>query len=185
MTSETQKNSGSGGQVSALSLSPMDTVPGLQLFMDKWHEAAKRLDDSKNVSPAFYSDLEFTFQEGWRESRTNAIKVESAIKKTENLIQEIKADIILDEVPRLIEEKGLTKTQNNADFRNAVIARNERYKQANEHLNKLQAMLSHFEAHMKVLENTSRFIKKQMEYFTRTGIANADLYITSDKNTRR
>ena len=49
------------------------------------------------------------------------------------------------------------------------MTKNSDYVAANEHLNKLEAMLEHFESHMKIMENTSRFLKKQMDYIIRNG----------------
>jgi predicted Zn-dependent protease len=142
--------------------------PELRLQMSGWENAMKRFPEAKTLAASNYLDLEFAFQEAWRESKRNAIQVGDALKKARQNVSEIKADIILEEIPKLLEDKP--KSQNNADFRNAVMAKNEDYKQAQEHVEKLEAMLEHFESHMKVMENTSRFLKKQMDYFRTNGI---------------
>jgi hypothetical protein len=90
------------------------------------------------------------------------------LKKAKQNVEEIKSDIILDEIPALL--KDMPKTANNADFRRAVMTRNTSYNEATEHLEKLEAMLEHFESHMKIMENTSRFLKKQMDYYIRSGV---------------
>lgn len=145
-------------------------APELRLQMASWQEAMKRFPEAKTLAAANYLDLEFTFQEAWREAKRNAIQVGDALKKAQQNVAEIKSDIILDEIPQLLQEKNLPKSANNADFRNAVISRNEEYKKAQEHVEKLEAMLEHFESHMKTMENTSRFLKKQMDYFRNLGI---------------
>lgn len=142
--------------------------PELKLRMSGWQTAMKRLPEAKVLAASNYLDLEFTFQEAWRESKTNAIQVGDALKKARQNVSEVKADIILTEIPELLKE--LPKSANNADFRNAVIVKNEDYKKAQEHVEKLEAMLEHFESHMKIMENTSRFLKKQMDYFRNIGI---------------
>lgn len=139
----------------------------LKIETSGWEAAKARMNEVQHLVPANYSSLEFTFQEAWRESRRNAIMTEDAIKKALQNIEEIKADIILTEIPKLLEE--MPKGANNTDFRKAVITKNEDYKQANEHLEKLQAILAHLESNMKVMENTSRFMKKQMDYIIRSG----------------
>lgn len=150
------------------------TVPAFRhcqeliLNMTGWESAMSRLVEAKNLAPANYSSLEFTFQEAWRESKRNAILVGDAVKKALQNVEEIKADIILTEIPELL--KDMPKTANNSDFRRAVMCKNSDYKSATEHLEKLQAMLEHFESHMKIMENTSRFLKKQMDYFIRNGV---------------
>ena len=139
----------------------------LRLSVSGWHLAKARMKEVQNLVPANYSSLEFTFQEAWRESRRNAIIIGDAIKKAQQNIEEIKADIILTEIPKLLDE--LPKSANNTDFRRAIISKNPEYKQANEYLEQLQALLAHTESTMKVMENTSRFMKKQMDYIIRNG----------------
>jgi hypothetical protein len=129
-----------------------------------------RMNEAQRLVPGNYTSLEFTFQEAWREAKRNAIQIGDAVKKAKQNVEEIKADIILTDIPELLAEKGLPKTANNSDFRRAVMAKNEDYKKANEHLEKLEAMLEHFESNMKVMENTARFLKKQMDYFIRSGV---------------
>jgi phytoene dehydrogenase-like protein len=144
--------------------------PELRLQMTGWQTAMQRFPEAKTLAASNYLDLEFTFQEAWRESKRNAIQVGDALKKAKQNVEEIKADIIFEEIPKLMKTmpKGVT---GNADFRKAVIARNEDYKKAQEHVEKLEAMLEHFESHMKIMENTSRFLKKQMDYFKNLGIS--------------
>ena len=142
--------------------------PELRLNMSGWEIALKRLPEAKALVASNYLDLEFTFQEAWRESKRNAILVGDALKKAKQNIEEIKADIILEEIPGLLKE--MPKSANNSDFRKAVMAKNADYKEALVHAEKLEAMLEHFESHMKIMENTSRFLKKQMDYFRNNGI---------------
>jgi hypothetical protein len=140
----------------------------LKLNVSGYKKAITSMPLVKNLVPTNYSNLEYTFQEAWREARVNAIKVGDAIKKAKQNIEEIKADIILTEIPKLLE--GHPKTKDNTDFRKAVISKNENYKQASEYLEKLEALEAHFDSHMKIMENTSRFMKKQMDYYIRSGV---------------
>jgi hypothetical protein len=140
----------------------------LRLNITDWEVAMSRFKEAQNLVPGNYSSLEFCFQAAWRESKKNAISIGSAIQKARQNVEEIKSDIILDEIPKLLEE--LPKSANNSDFRKAVMARNTDYAAATEHLEKLEAMLEHFESNMKMMENTSRFLKKQMDYFIRSGV---------------
>lgn len=142
----------------------------LSLDTTDWGMAMSRIYEAKNLVPGNYSSLEFVFQSAWREAKRNAIDVGEAICKAKQNLEEAKADIILDEIPRLMEEKKLSKTANNADFRKAVMARDANYMASLEHLDKLEALLEHFESHMKIMENTSRYVKKQMDYFIRSGV---------------
>lgn len=130
-----------------------------------WTNAMSRVPEIRALVPSNYINLECDIQEAWRESKRNAILVGDALKKAKQNIEEIKSDIILDEIPALLKE--MPKSANNADFRKAVFARSEDLKKAEEHLQKLEALLEHYEGHMKIMENTSRYLKKQMDYITR------------------
>jgi len=139
----------------------------LKLHMGAWINFNNRRHETERIVPSNYSSLEYAVQEAWRESKANLISVENEIIKTQRMIDEAKADIILDELPKALEK--LPKSANNADFRKAIIAKNEKYQTLNEHLEKLESINKHFETHTKELENTSRFLKKQMDYFIRSG----------------
>jgi hypothetical protein len=141
----------------------------LRLNVGGWHTAMSRMKEAQYLVPSNYSNLEFVFQEAWREARNNSIRVGDAIKKAMQNVEEIKADILLTEIPKILET--MPKNTNNADFRKAIFTKNVDYQKATEHLEKLQAMLEHFESHMKIMENTSRFLKKQMDYFIRSGVS--------------
>lgn len=151
------------------------TVPGLgrcsslSLGISKWTESKKRLFEAKTVNPSNYSDLEYCFNEAYREMKNNLSKISYAIAMAKQNIEDIKADIILDEIPKIMEEKGLRKSSNNADLRNAVFARSEKYREANEHLANLQALEMFFEGHIKLMENTCRYMRKRMDYIIRSG----------------
>lgn len=141
----------------------------LKLNMGAWQDVQGRMHETERLVPANYSALEYVVQAAWREAKNNSIQINTAIKKAKKNISEIKADIILEEIPKLLE--NMPKTANNADFRNAVFAKNEDYQKATEHLEKLEAMLAHFESHMDSMKETSRILKKQMDYFQKTGVA--------------
>ena len=139
----------------------------LRLDTSSWESAKSRMKEVQHLVPGNYSSLEYAFQEAWRKARRNAIITEDAVKKAMQNVEEIKADIVLTEIPKMLEQ--MPKSANNTDFRKAIITKNTDYKEAMEHLEKLQAILAHLESNMKVMENTSRFMKKQMDYIIRSG----------------
>ena len=141
----------------------------LRLNLSAWNVIKARMHETENLIPANYSAIEYVVQAAWRESKSNCNQINTAIKKAKKNINEIKADIILVEIPKMLE--SMPKNANNADFRNAVFAKNEDYQAATEHLEKLEAMLAHFEAHMDSMKETSRIIKKQMDYFNKNGVS--------------
>jgi len=141
----------------------------LRLNMGAWEVIQARMHETERLVPANYSAIEFVVQAAWREAKNNSIQINTGIKQAKKTIGEIKADIILTEIPQLLKDQP--KTLNNADFRNAVFAKNEDLQKATEHLDKLEAMLAHFESHMDSMKETSRILKKQMDYFRSTGTA--------------
>lgn len=141
----------------------------LKLNMGAWNTIQSRMGETERLVPSNYSAIEYIVQAAWREARNNCNLINNAIKKAKTNINEIKADIILTDIPKMLE--NMPKNANNADFRNAVFAKSEDYQKATEHLEKLEAMLAHFESHLDSMKETSRILKKQMDYFNKTGVS--------------
>lgn len=141
----------------------------LRLNMGAWNNIQARMHETERLIPSNYSAIEYVVQAAWREAKNNCNLINTAIKKAKTNISEIKADIVLTDIPKLLE--GMPKNANNADFRNAVLAKNEDFQRATEHLEKLEAMLAHFESNMDSMKETSRILKKQMDYFNKNGVS--------------
>ena len=147
----------------------------LTLSTVKTKVAESRLHEAQAVNAGTYSELEYTFNESYRELKNMIANIQFEMTKIEKNINERKADIILDIIPSMLE--GQPKSNNNADFRNAVIARDEEYQSHLEHLNKLKALESHFVGKVDVMVNTCRYMKKQMDLVIKAG------YVPPVRNT--
>jgi len=147
----------------------------LELSMDKIKEAQSRTHETKVVTPATYNELEYVFNEAYRDAIKYITEIRHEKTKIEKSMQERKADIILDIIPKMLADQP--KSSNNADFRNAVIARDEEYQNHLEHLNKLVALESHFEGIEDHMTRTCRAMKKSMDLIIRAG------YIPPVQNT--
>jgi translation initiation factor IF-3 len=139
----------------------------LKIHLTKTQAAEERLHEAQVVNPGTYSELEYTFNESYRELRKNVSSIQYEIANIQKTIDERKADLILDVIPEMLKDKP--KSQNNADFRGAVFARDDDYQKALDHLNKLRAMESHFEGKIKVMERTCMYMRKQMDLIIRAG----------------
>ena len=147
----------------------------LVIITDKTKLAESRLYEAQHVNAGTYSELEYTFNEAYRELKNMISNIQYEMTKAEKNINERKADLILDTIPKMLE--GQPKTANNADFRNAIFARDEEYQTFLEYLNKLKALESHFSGKIDVMTNTCRYMKKQMDLIIKAG------YIPPVRNT--
>lgn len=166
-------------------MSKIITVPGhgyakeLRLNIEPVQEAESRLEEAKIVNAGTYNELEYVFNEAWRNLKKMLGNVRYEITNIEKTLEERKADIILDVIPEMMKDRP--KSHNNADFRNAVIAKDEEYQTGLDHLNKLKAMESHFESKAKHFEKTCQYMRKQMELI-KMGIASSPVRNTGGNN---
>lgn len=147
----------------------------IEISMEKIKNAENRLHEAQFVNAGTYSELEFTYNEAYRDCRKILADIQLQQTKVLKNIEERKADIVLDVIPNMLE--GQPKSNNNSDFRNAVIARDEEYQGYLEHMNKLKALESHFSGILDTMVNTCRYMKKQMDLIIKAG------YVPPVKNT--
>ena len=157
------------------------TSPELRMDMSSNREAEQRFIEAKVVNPSTYSDLEHTFNEAYRDLKRYLSAIGYQIVFAEKALEEAKADILLDKYPQYLEEKGIKKTQDNADLRKAFIARDEQYQACLDRVNQLKALENNFDGKIKVLENVCRYMRKKMDLLMRSGNSSADYYVTSGK----
>ena len=168
------------GREETFILSSLGHCPSLHLEMDAINEGIRRIREAQHVNPSTYTGLAYCFNEGYRVARRHVSNIQFAITKAKRNLEERKADIVLDVIPSLLEEKKLPKSANNADFRNACFAKDEQYSKFKDRLDQLEAMESYFEGKIKIFENTCRYMRKQMDYITRTGYYQLPTGVTSE-----
>jgi hypothetical protein len=168
----------SPAQSGSLVLPAFGKLPELKLQMDKIVEAEKRLIEAKTVNPSTYVDLEHTFNESYRDLKRHLSSIGFQLAITEKVMEQAKADVLLDKYPIFLEEKQLKKTQDNADLRKAFLIRDEAYVGALDRFNQLKALESNFEGKIKVMENVCRYMRKQMDLILRSGLSNRDYYVS-------
>lgn len=150
-------------------------VPELKMDMKNVREAEARLIEAKTVNPVTYVDLEHTFNESYRDLKKYMASVGFAITMAQKALEDAKADVILGSYSEHIKK---TPKENNADVRNAFLARDPAYSAALERIAQLQALESNLDGKIKVMENVCRYMRKQMDLILRSGMSGKDMYIT-------
>lgn len=144
-----------------------DTRPPVPIQMGKIREGEGRLLEAKVVNPATYTELEFTFNEGYREAKSSLAVLGYEILHAEKIVRRIKSEYLLDEYPDFRKEKGLN---DNTANREAFLESKKDYTDAIDRVIMLKAMEALLEGKVKVFENVCRYMRKQMDLIIKSGI---------------
>ena len=142
--------------------------PVIRLEYDKIAEGERRLIDAKSVNGGIYNELEYVFNEGYREAKMNLTTVRYEATQAKKAHRRIKAECLLDQYPEFIKEKKLNDNSSNRD---AFLELNEEYVAAQDRIDMLAAMEEMFENKIKVFENVCRYMKKEIDILIRSGMS--------------
>jgi hypothetical protein len=151
----------------AIRLPGVGRLPELRLELSKTQEAEARLHEAQQVNPATYANLEYCYNESWRELKRAYAAVTYRLDKANEEIENIKAEILLDKWPEYIKDKP--KSFDNMDMRKAYIQQQKPYLDATDHRDQVKAIEILIESRMKTMERTCAYMKKQMSILERTG----------------
>lgn len=126
-----------------------------------------RLIEARVVNPATYSDLEFCFNEGYRQAKAHLSEVGYEITRAKKALKDATSVAIIDEYPKFLKEKGL---KDNATVRNAFLQRQDSCVKAQDRIDMLVAIETLLEGKIKVFENVCRYMKKQIDIILRSGV---------------
>lgn len=126
-----------------------------------------RLHEAQHVSPTSYSDLEFTFNEGYREAKRHLSTVGYQVTRAEKAMREAKSVALLDEYPAFLKEKSM---KDSAQIRDAYLETVKNYVDAQDRIDMLKAVESLLDSKVKVFENTCRYMKVQIQLVLRSGM---------------
>lgn len=157
-------------------------VPELRLSMEKIVEAEKRLIEAKTVNPVTYVDLEHTFNESYRDLKRHLSAIGYQLDLADKAMNVAKSDLLLDKYPEYLAKNDFKKSQDNGDLRQAFFMRDEAYIASLDRINQLKALQSNLDGKIKIMENVCRYMRKQMDLLIRSGLSNADYYVTSGRN---
>jgi len=149
-------------------------LPEVSFDLQKTQIAESRLHEAQLVTYATYADLEYTYNEAWRELRRAYATVSYRVAKAEEEIKNIKAGILLDKWPEQTKDKP--KNYDNADMRAAFIQKDPEYAAAVDHRDQMKAIETLIDTRAKTMERTCSYMKKQMEMHAR---ANGNLPLSS------
>ena len=153
------------------------TIPGLEgvsppmaLDITLIQEAETRLIESKTVNPATYKELEYLYNQGYRQARQHLSSIDYQILRTERQKERERARVILEVLPPLLE--GKPASYNNADFRASILATDVRYNDVSEQIDKLKAMSKFFEIRISVFEKACQYMRKGIDLIIRSNGSN-------------
>jgi hypothetical protein len=155
--------------------------PELKFDMSKIRIAEQRLLEAKNVNPATYTDLESCFGESFRDLKRHLTTVGHQINLADKALRQAKSMVLLDTYPKFLADNSVKKTQDNGDLRDAFLMQDNDYLEALDRVNMLKALESNLDGKIKVIENVSRWMKKQMDLILRSGLTSAQLHVTSGR----
>lgn len=154
-------------QKTELTLPEFGSSPATTLDLSKIYEGERRLVESRVVNPATYNDLEFVFNEGYREAKTYMSLVGYEITKARKALRDAKARAILDEYPVFLKDN---KLKDNATVRDAFLERQLDYVAAQDRIDFLVAIESLLDGKIKNFEIVCRYMRKQMDLIIRSGV---------------
>lgn len=154
-------------QAVELAIPQFDDRPVVTLNFSGIKEGERRLIEARLVTPVTYSDLEHSFNEGYREAKANLSVIGYEITQAERIFRRIRSELILDEYPNFLKE---SKLKDNATIRDAFLEKNSKYVDAQERINMLKAMESLIDGKIRVFENVCRYMRKQMDILIRSGV---------------
>lgn len=144
-----------------------DDRPVVTLEFNSIREGECRLIEARVVNPSTYSDLEYSFNEGYREAKKNLSIIGYEITQAERILRRIKSELILDEYPSFLKDGRL---KDNATVRDAFLEKNQNYVGAQERINMLKAMESLLDGKIRIFEKTCQYMRKQMDLLIRSGV---------------
>ncbi len=161
--------------VAVITIPAFGDVGAIQLDISKIKEGENRFLETRVVNGATYSDLEYTFNEGYRQAKTHLSTVGYQIAMTKKSIRKIKSEYLLDEYQAFLKE---SKIKDSVAIKEAYLEKKEDYVEAMDRLAMLEAMECLFEGKIKVFENVCRFMRKEIEIQKSSGAINSNKYIT-------
>jgi len=152
----------------------------LHLVLTKTRDGESRLLEAKMVSPVTYAELEYCFNESYRELRRHMATIGYEITKAQTAVEVAKSNFIIDEYPAKVAD--LPKAmQAQAATLQAHLMRNQDYLLAMDRVGQLKAFEALLDGKIKTFEKTCSYMKKKMDLILRSGLSGTNLYSTSGK----
>jgi hypothetical protein len=150
-----------------IALPAFGSTPSLILDVSKIREGEARLVEAQMVNPATYANLEYVFNEGYREAKRHMSVIGYQITQAEKALREAKSTALLDEYPEFLKKSAI---KDSAQIRDAFLERYVPYTSAQDRIDMLKAMESLIDGKIKTFENTCRYMKVEMQLTIRSGV---------------
>ena len=151
-----------------LTIPEFGSRPALKLDITPIKNAEMRIIEARVVNGATYCELEYTFNEGYREARKHLSTIGYEITQAEKALRKAKSEALLDKYNQFLKDKGF---KDSSCIRDAFLEQQEDYVKAQDRIDMLKALESLMDGKIKVFENVCRYLKKEIEIQTRTGIS--------------
>lgn len=150
-----------------LTIPQFGNLPQMTLDLTKIKQGEDRLHEAQVVNAGTYSELEYVFNEGYREAKKHLSQVGYQITRAEKALREAKSRALLDEYPAFLKSKDL---KDSAQIRDAYLETVKDYTDAQDRIDMLKAVDALLDSKVKVFENTCRYMKKQIDLVIRSGM---------------
>lgn len=146
--------------------------------LTKTKEAEDRLHEAKSVNPSTYTELEFVFNESYRELKKVLANVGFQTTFAEKALKAAKSEALLDKYPEFLVEqlkkypeemRRRVKDIDSSQVREAFVNRDEEVIKAIDRISMLQAFAAIFDGKIKVMERTCSYMKTEMNLVIRSG----------------
>lgn len=143
------------------------SLPQMTLDLTKIKEGEDRLYEAQNVNVISYSNLEYVYNEGYREAKKHLSQVGYQITRAEKALREAKSRALLDEYPVFLKDRNI---KDSAQIRDAYLETVKDYTEAQDRIDMLKAIDALLDGKVKVFENTCRYMKRQIDIVLRSGM---------------
>lgn len=151
-----------------------NTLPDIKLDLSKTREAENRLHEAQHVNPSSYSNLEYVYNESYRELKRNLAEVGYKLTQAEKTLRLAKSEAILDKYQEFVKDKP--KSFDTAHVRDAFLNRDEEVIKAQDRIDMLKAVEAILDGKIKVMERTCQYLRKEMDLVIRSGSINTNKY---------
>jgi len=141
------------------------------LQLKRAKEAIERISDIAALSPSLLPGLLTSLLQGLTELNKAMSTISLEIVNAEHKANRRKANLILDEMPRILIEKGIKSSE---DVRNAILSLDHEYSQLCEQKDMLEAIFENLKVKSKNIEHALYSCKTITQYRTNTVLKGDD-----------
>lgn len=161
-------------RVATLTIPKFGDVGEIKLDITKVSEAESRFIEAKVVNGGTYADLEYCFNEGYRQAKKHLSTIMYQIAMAKKAIRTVKSRYLLDEYPEFLKDSGI---KDSTATKEAYLESKVEYVEAMDRLAMLEAMECLMEGKVKVLENVCRFMRKEIDLQRSSGSIDKNKYM--------